>query len=156
MIYDVKYLIFENVALEDLLSMAQTSRHFSVLSGEIFARKYSNNLFRLSPARAPAQNIYHLTDSKIVKNYDTILEVLKTFGHLIKKIQLVLDFYPNENITELSTSINSNCANTLIEIDIESDYKDLFVGMTKPFGMLAVFSMKGSVKSLESILIIIR
>lgn len=149
-IYDVKYLMFEDLKFQDLLSLAQTSRHFSALSEEIFVRKHSNNLLRLSPARGHVCNLYDLTDHIIVKNPDTILEILKKFGHLIKRIQLILEFYPNENITELSRSINSHCADTLIEIDIESSYKDLFEGMTKPFRQLEVFSMEGSVESLGS------
>lgn len=149
--WDVQYLMFENLELSDLLSLSQTSQRFSILTEEIFMRKHSNKLFRLfRPERDEKRKLYDLSDLIIVINYDTILKLLKTFGRLIKNIELLCGSSHEENMTELSASINLNCADTLIEINIDSDHEDLFAGMTKPFRKLKVFSMRGLVENLGS------
>lgn len=151
-IWDVQYLCFESLNLRDLISLAQTNQHFSALSQYIFVRKHSKKNIRAVITEINATDrIINLSTLIILRSHESTVNILKTFGHLITgKLELLLSYAGDVNITEISYFLNSNCADTLKEIRIEIRHQDFFEVMTKPFKNLEILEMEGSTRDLGS------
>lgn len=150
-IWDVQYLCFENLDLHDLFSLAQTNRYFASLAEYIFAQKHSKKRVRAVIVETDgSDHIHNLSNLIILRNRRSTANMLKTFGHMIRKLELLFSFGYNESTTEISQLLNSHCADTLIEIRIETHSQHFFDDMKKPFKKLEIFFMKGSVVDLGS------
>lgn len=148
---DVQYLIFEHLDLTDLISMAQTNEDFSALATDVFRRKFSKKLITIYNPNYlfPHVDFQHMGDTVLIQHFDTILMVLKQFGHTIQKLSVE---YTNTNlktieIAKISEFINLYCSDTLIEFKVFSFHREIFEKMSKPFTNVEVVSIRGEFKS---------
>lgn len=144
---DIQFYIWENLQLNDLISLAETNERFSMLAGDIFRRKHSKKTLEIDFMDFAEESI--IVSDKIISMNDSeiILKLLKKFGHFMKKLAIK----PSDvNQTDIIQAINLFCADTLIEIDIHNFQSNFFEHMTKPFTQLKGLSLQGIFKRLMS------
>lgn len=154
---DVQFLMFEHSSLTELCSLAETSQQYLDVAQEIFARKHAKKLIVISEKKEIV-NIHSIQDKEIetedvlfVNDFDTILKVLKYFGHFIKNLMVTSNSPLSANeMKNVTSSINLHCADNLVQFQISSDHLGFFKYMTKPFKNVGTLMIKGGFDSLAS------
>lgn len=128
----------------DLLSMVETNDNHSTLAESIFASRYSGQIIKiLDPYLIGNESVIERDGMIIIQHFGIILKTLKSFGHLISKLEIEYDLLHNINVTEISNFINIYCADSLTDIKINSFHQDFFDVMTKPFENVQYFTIEG-------------
>lgn len=160
---DVLFLIFMEMDLPELISMAKTKAYFSLLAVDVFKRKYLKKSVKIHDPfyewgngsgvwwSGDSVNYKVVDDGVVIKHYDTILNVLKLFGHVISRLDVTYSStYEETDISNISSSINLYCSNTLTELYIDSFQEKFFENMSKPFIELRTVSIKGEFSAFDS------
>lgn len=152
---DEKLIIFESLEVKDLFSIAKTSSEFLFLVQNVFRRKHSKKVIKIFDSYLRSNSsVSDNGEAIFIYNYNTILNVLKNFGHLISKLKTeYIHGYKigTVNMIEVSRLINLYCADTLVEFDITNLYNDFFEPMSKPFKMIEEVSVRGKFHRLGSL-----
>lgn len=147
---DVQLQILESLDLADLLAIAQTNKRLSSLAEYVFQRKYSNKMIKLEE-----RNSSFKEDGKItyVHRADAILSILKRFGPLISNLGLeygkhIYSFENRTMVSSINQLINLKCSETLIQIEIDTNYESFFDDMTRPFKQVENVTIRGEFEKL--------
>lgn len=151
---DSKLLIFDNLNLEELVSIAVTNKHFLGLAQLEFASKYSKKTIKIDDPYINARLKFTYKENVIhIHDYMNVLNVLKYFGHLITKLEVRYSeshsFSPVD-IQEISKMISLYCSDSLKHFTVDSFQTQFFNNLKKPFTKVEEVSVRGWFYSLES------
>lgn len=145
---DIQFYLWENVELNELISIAETNRQLSVLAKDIFQFRYAKKTFIIADDMDCGGESF-LVENKVILICDSelILRMLSNFGHLIMKLSLKPTTVEQ---TKIIQSINRHCTDTLSEIHIHSFQSNFFDQITKPFAKLQSVYLQGFFRRLIS------
>lgn len=134
---DVHFLIADILKLEDLLSLAETSRMFGPLTNQIFRRNYHD--ITITRANVNVKNIlykYAANDHmKILElsDIEMIVRILIRFEGAIKQLTIKTQNMDNLKSKMINRFVNRNVANTLIHLHLNIIKENTFEQFTNPF-----------------------
>lgn len=153
---DAQLFILEKLSILELISVAETNQHFSLLVEDVFRRKSAKKVFEiLDPRYGNFDALLETKDKVYIRQLAIISLVLKQFGHLISHLVIVYSssnkFYVHFNaINNLSELINQYCSDSLTNFEIVNYYETFFDKMVKPFKNVKQLSIRGKFNSLGS------
>lgn len=132
--------IFMYLSLNDLIDIHHTTKTFQRVAELVFARKYGSKTIILN-IQAYQNAKIKIADKVEIVDLKTSLRLLRSFGHLISRLeaQSSLEYIKNCNI--LNIYINEYCADSLKSfrmIDMRSSALD---GMQKSFTKVAMVQL---------------
>lgn len=121
---------------------------------DIFKRKYSNKtLVIINPQHdAKYVAIYDNLERIFIHHFDTALNFLRIFGHLISSLRIEYSefFISQNNPGKINKFINFYCSETLTQLSVDTYDKNLFIEMTKPFKKVEILFLGGQFNSVAS------
>lgn len=129
--------IFMYLPLNDLINIFHTNKTFQQPAEWVFTSKYGRKIINLD---ITAYQNKELASVKIA-DLRTSLRLLRSFGHLIKKliVKSSLSFVKNGNI--LNLYINEYCADSVIYLRFCDMVENAFNGMQKSFSKATAVSL---------------
>lgn len=135
--------IFQCLELGDLLNVADTCKHFKEATDIVVSRKFAKKWILIDKIRASRTRLINVRNNFVELNdLKSIVQTLRLFGHLIKKLHLrggdVPKKFPEQTIDFLAKSvgllsfyIGNYCVVSLTELTIEK--RIAFKLFRKPF-----------------------
>lgn len=145
---DCQMLIFEQMHLIELISMTETNSNFFYFTQRILRQKLAKKemVFRNPYVSEDVRNHVKEFDDRIeIQHWPTIEKMLKYFGHLIRKLEVL----HRKKLTAIESAhifrqINAQCSNTLIQLRIiNNGFNDIFTGLKSPFKKMEYFVLYG-------------
>lgn len=122
-ITDITPFILETIFLyldfEDLLSIADTNKQLRLASFVPFSRRLANRTIHLYPNRYAFETS---TTNIQISNLKQIFQILRSFGHLITKLEYSGLYNPNHY--RIINYLNEYCSEYLIELTISKYFKN--------------------------------
>lgn len=141
---DCQLHIIEQLPLSALISLAETNKQLSYLVVDVFRRKFGKTKMGFRTLFLDAPVIYNQTEGPIqIQAYETVLKVLSYFGPAIENLKI--QYYGSDDKTHsiINQLMNSQCSNTLEELDMDSGKSVFFEDFTKPFKNLKNITVSG-------------
>lgn len=141
MCYDCLELIFKNLSISDLLSVAQSNQYLKQTAERHFSIHFRMKTVSLYTMFTYPQRMHQITADEIwIQDIKTSLELLRCFGHLIRKIELIyfhasiiIDQNIRRKFLRLMNYINNYCTDSLKEIRVQGDATFALQQFNKPF-----------------------
>lgn len=132
----------------ELLKMAQTNKHFSVLADNIFKRKFTGKSIKIvGPFLKDTNTGLHESDDEIIfENYSLAVTALRKFGHRIKHLNINYQHISNDQRHEISTLIAEQSSNSLISITLQKLNENVLQNFRKPFKSVENLTVTGELK----------
>lgn len=144
---DCQLSVLDQLDLSTILTLSETSKHFSFLAAEILRQKFATKLVAISiPCFAGAleHNVVEMEDKIRMQNNRAISLMLEHYGHLIAKLSLDHHYSPDRGADLIYSQINVYCSETLRELHISSKAAEHFIDeFVKPFKKVEVLSLGG-------------
>lgn len=150
---DCQLIIFEQLDMIDLISMAETNSNLFYFTQRILRQKFTKKemVFRSPYVTEDVRNhVKEFNDRIEIQHWPTIEKILPLFGHLIRKLEVVHRYkLTTVQSTQIQSThffklINSHCANTLEQMRIISKaYNDIFAELKTPFKKLEYLAISG-------------
>lgn len=118
----------EFLDLNSLANVAQTSRFNQKAAETIYKIRYSSNRFTINGHTALYDR--YSTD---LNQFDKLLNIIATFGHLITKLSLDYYTFGEEQKEAINRQFSKYAARSLIEIDLRHSHEKDFFGLSGPF-----------------------
>lgn len=122
--------IFKKLDFNDLLSVADSSKHFNESVGWVYKNGYGKMRVSISGIRRSPALIEVNFRFIILSNLSKVLRFLRCFGHLIAELKIAYDWKSWPMIDQYVTEY---CVNSLKEIEFYKAPKDAMENITKPF-----------------------
>lgn len=84
--FDVQLLVIEQLDLRDLLTLAESNNHFSILAETAFKSKLSKNGIEFWGFYSDFPDFQEIDNHIRIQNVDTMEKLLKIFGRSILKL----------------------------------------------------------------------
>lgn len=137
--------------LYDLLSVAQTNKYFSNLSGDVFRRQYSSKILSIS---STFRQSGHERDLLSVSHTHMCTEssklstsILRVFGHLVQRLSIDFSFLKPVDRNEIEQVIQKFCFESLNQIEFYRFDKDVLSGFTNPLNGVQMATIQGKFRS---------
>lgn len=144
--FDVQLLVIEQLDLRDLLTLAESNNHFSILAETAFKSKLSKNGIEFWGFYSDYPDFQKIDNHIRIQNVDTMEKLLKSFGRSILK--LIVNYNISKEKFELANKINglisTHCSDTLVQIDLTRFGSCPFDGFTKPFKKVENVDLHGT------------
>lgn len=138
---------------ETLLAMAQTNQFFFDICAQSFKRRFANyeividnssvnngtRMLIIIENRLPSENPrsrpqIEITNKDIrIKNIEDALKILRTFGHVIQKLHLILTNADTVESIAILQNVEKYCADSLPELTMNIGYANALQHFSKPF-----------------------
>ncbi|XP_055296486.1 uncharacterized protein LOC129565530 [Sitodiplosis mosellana] len=142
------------VDIYELITLVGSNKSLTYEAMELFKRKYSNKTVFITDPHMEAKysTIYGNTERIFICHFDTALEVLKMFGHLISSLRVEYSesYISRNNPSKINKFINLYCSASLTELSVDARDVNLFRDMIKPFEKVKVLFLGGQFKTLAS------
>lgn len=127
--------IFKNLNFDDLLTVAETSKHFLQGARLAFASKFGKKTFKLHchSVHQNQPNQLMAGNNIIIYNPLTCLKVLRCFGPFIFKLDILYTNISAAHRTKFDRYVIENCADSLIEIELHCAPKNAMGSLRVPF-----------------------
>lgn len=144
--FDVQLLVIEQLDLRDLLTLAESNNHLSILAEIAFKSKLSKNGIEFWGFYSDYPDFQKIDNHIRIQNVDTMEKLLKIFGRSILK--LIVNYNISKEKFELVNKINglisTHCSDTLVQIDLTRFGSCPFDGFTKPFKKVENVDLHGT------------
>lgn len=127
--------IFANLNFDDLLMVAETSKHFLQGARLAFTSKFGKKTFKLHchSVHQNQPNQAMVGNDIIIYNPLTCLKVLRCFGPFIFKLDILYANISAAHRTKFDRYVIENCAESLIEIELHCAPKNAMGSLRVPF-----------------------
>lgn len=145
--YDVTFVILEHLHLKELTSMAAISPELLSMSKQTFNQKYRDyviSIERLNDDANESASIFNVHKIIEIKSYNLLVQVLKNFGDLIRKVKLTR-FISTQHLSVVNRMVNICGCESIMELDLNEISEDTFMQFKDPFNNLEIltFSVYG-------------
>lgn len=146
--------IFEGLDYPELLEVAQVNKNFAYFANNVFRRTFADHEFLIfydasKLNKSAPQNPYEINPGLIrISDFSLILQTLKHFGPLIRKLRLELSDDNSEHLQIIYKYIEDYCTDSLTDLDMEN--LDILKYTKKPFTRVERFRIRSYLAQLES------
>lgn len=116
----------DNLSLNELLTLAKLSYRRRKAIETVFARKYGTEWLHVNAS----------VEFKIKK----WINIMRFFGHMVTKLHINYTKIDLEDCIELDRCMNEHCADSLVELKIQSAPRYIMNHMTKPFSKIEIIT----------------
>lgn len=146
---DCVLLIFDLLAFDDLLHLAQINEKFSPLAADVYRRKYSHLPLKIE-YRADFEFIVHHKDEILLGDYNSIMSTMKYFGHVIKSMKFGIDHEPKDWKDRIGNLISMYLSETPVDITFERKAYTLLDSITNPLVNVETVRFKPNFNEFET------
>lgn len=150
---DCLRLIFNQLHVTSLFSLAKTSKYFDIIVEDVIKRRLSKRMVvfsMLHPSKSPYLIFEENKESVKVRYVEAAIEFLKKFSQYIRNLK-IKDILPRRHmprrLNEVYRLIHEHCSETLTEFQYEWMNDNFFDFITIPFTNVQTVSMTGNVFS---------
>lgn len=152
---DVQIMIFENLNVYELFSIAEIDSYLSEIAGIAYRTRLSEKVVTfMNPFNNHVNvDLGETNDKVFVHGMESFTAFLKHFGPYILRLDVHHSIGVNLSIEQLrfvkniNELISLNCADTLLQFDMSasssSNFQDVFDGFTKPFAKAENVTLRG-------------
>lgn len=129
--------IFDKLEFEQLISAADVNYRFRELIAQHYIipkYHFDEEIIEFKKTIHPGKNIeIGFDDSIKIHKHKLTLKIVRSFGHLISRINLDLFSFSDEWLHTTSSYINEYCSESLKEFNVSNFHEDIFLKWKKPF-----------------------
>lgn len=151
--FDVQLLVIEQLDLPDLLTLAESNNHLSILAETAFKSKLSKNGIEFWGFYSDFPEFQQIDNHIRIQNVDTMEKLLKSFGGSILKLIVNSNISKEklELVNKINGLISTHCSDTLVQIDLTRFGSCPFDGFTKPFKKVENVDLHGTFTKMENL-----
>lgn len=136
--FDVIFVMFDNLEFAELLNIAQAHSKLQFIAKKIFVRKYGEYKIQAREANnhyRGEEECEISEEGKYIKiyEYQTILETLKVFGSVIRKVHINNNSIEKDRLRKINRLINQHAAASLTHFNLHFIKNDTLQQLYVPF-----------------------
>lgn len=136
--------------MDDLFSVAKTSKQFTHLAANVLRRKYPKRKVQIGIPKSQGYKDHLIGQVAYLEGVPTILKYLRYFGSTIPSLEVRYTSADGDSnvLSTLNEYINVHCADTLMEIEIL--HGQFFQNVVKPFKLTENVILHGQFETFEN------
>lgn len=124
-VVDCQLLIIEELDIPSLITIAQINSYYKDLAMNVFQRKHAHKILKIACGLRRSTEIISESSGHItIKSYGLTLMVFRTFGSIIKKLELALHTTELNQRKVIHEHISEYCSDSLLSIQLNNVVED--------------------------------
>lgn len=148
---DCLLLILDKLDFRSLLNIAEMNEDLSVLSADVYRRKFSNRSIHIDElnSKCDGYKIYVYDDHILIDNFNIAVSVLQHFGDQISALKINYKSDKNNQLKQIVAIMNRYCIN-LIKLQFWSYSQGALDDVQMEFPSVEDLSLRGKFNQMGS------
>lgn len=140
----------EHLKFHDLLEASQTNRFLSMLTLDVFRRKFTSKTMSIVSSIASHDPPVYETESRIFLQSNGIsMATIKSFGSQIKRLHIDFGSMCSKERGEILQLINKHCSQSLQSINFDQCDENTFNHLLTPFSQVEQLIVSDSIQTID-------